>query len=259
MLCENTKSIPLSAGVDTDLWCSYREKPPDTDKHTACGNSRQCCGKCGSLFKQLAPEKARHLHSPVAMDRPLKRGPAVFWKCVRAEQKCGKSDKWTDDLWTDNNLNWLRVQAFEAPWKRADMQVGKVKVLIITLTFTCQVTNVARFHGNNDKYDVCRGKGGRGLVEPQPSGQRASVKFYEVGRESQNVAPNFSPTIIPMKKYLKINKTGLSRLVKGHNSPTNSNNLVGLCFQAYLSVHSSENGQAATHFTRQRTSAGNNE
>lgn len=200
------------------------------------------------------PRKPDIYTAPVAMDGLLKRGRAVFWKYVRVEHKCGKSEKWTDDLWTDNDPNWLRVRAFEAPWKRADMQVGKVKVLIITLTFTCRVTNVVRFHGNDDKYNVFfRGKGGRGLVEPQSSGQRASVKFCEVGRERQNVAPNFFPTTIRKKKYLKINKTGLNRLVKGHNSPTNSNNLFGLCFQAYLSVHSSENGQTATHFTRRKT------
>lgn len=39
---------------------------------TACGNSRQCCGKCGSLFKQLPPREAPTSTQPPGNGQTIK-------------------------------------------------------------------------------------------------------------------------------------------------------------------------------------------
>lgn len=69
--CKKLKATPYPPG-STQIRGVVTVKNHQTLTSTACGNSRQCCGKCGSLFKQLPPEKRRHLRSLLAMDRPSK-------------------------------------------------------------------------------------------------------------------------------------------------------------------------------------------
>lgn len=123
---------------------------------TACGNSRQCCGKCGSLFKQLPPEKRRHLCSLLAMDRPSKvsspssENRVKVWKIWQITRALVDRPQPAPELPPRPGL-WV------APWKRVNVQVAKFKVLIVILVFICQVTNSVRLNTNKDKCKVCRG------------------------------------------------------------------------------------------------------
>lgn len=155
---------------------------------------------------------------------------------------CGQTTTWTGSasrpLRLRGNAQICKLAKSKyllSPWRshvRSQMSRGSMVTMIHTMFAVGRGDEVLLNHNRVDK-------------EPASNSAKWDAK-------AKMLLPTFFPTIIRMKKCLKINKTGLSRLVKGHNSPTNSNNLVGLCFQAYLSVHSSENGQTATHFTRQK-------
>lgn len=91
-----------------------------------------------------------------------------------------------------------------------------------------------------------------------PWGDEVLLKHNRVDKEpasnlrSETRKPKCCSQLFQQFYEWKTKKTRWNRRVNGPNSHSDSNNLVGLCFQAYLSVHSSENGQPATHFTRQK-------